>query len=350
MRRELVLPLIIACALFMENMDSTVIATSLPVIAEDLGVNPISLKLALTSYMVSLAVFIPISGWMADRFGSKTVFRLAIGVFMFGSLMCGFSSTLGGFVAARFLQGMGGAMMVPVGRLVLLKSVPKSQLVQALSYLTIPALMGPVIGPPLGGAISTYFHWRWIFFINIPIGLIGIYLATRHVPQIIEEKMAPLDGVGFVLSGVGLSALTLGLASTGEHMLSRETAIACIVGGALSLALYVRHAFNSAHPLLDFRFLRLATYRTGVIGGGLFRVGVGAMPFLLPLLLQLGFGYSALQSGLFTCTSAMAAMFMKTLAVSILRRFGFRRVLIWNAIVAATSIGCYGLFTQTTPY
>ena len=350
MRRELVLPLIIACALFMENMDSTVIATSLPVIAEDLGVNPISLKLALTSYMVSLAVFIPISGWMADRFGSKTVFRLAIGVFMFGSLMCGFSSTLGGFVAARFLQGMGGAMMVPVGRLVLLKSVPKSQLVQALSYLTIPALMGPVIGPPLGGAISTYFHWRWIFFINIPIGLLGIYLATRHVPQIIEEKMAPLDGVGFVLSGVGLSALTLGLASTGEHMLSRETAIACIVGGALSLALYVRHAFNSAHPLLDFRFLRLATYRTGVIGGGLFRVGVGAMPFLLPLLLQLGFGYSALQSGLFTCTSAMAAMFMKTLAVSILRRFGFRRVLTANALVAAASVGCYGLFTQTTPY
>ena len=350
MRRELVLPLIIACALFMENMDSTVIATSLPVIAKDLGVNPISLKLALTAYMVSLAVFIPISGWMADRFGSKTVFRLAIGVFMLGSLMCGFSSTLGGFVAARFLQGMGGAMMVPVGRLVLLKSVPKSQLVQALSYLTIPALMGPVIGPPLGGAISTYFHWRWIFFINIPIGLLGIYLATRHVPQIIEEKVAPLDGVGFVLSGVGLSALTLGLASTGEHMLPRETAVACIVGGALSLALYVRHAFTSAHPLLDFRFLRLATYRTGVIGGGLFRIGVGAMPFLLPLLLQLGFGYSALQSGLLTCTSAMAAMFMKTMAVAILRRFGFRRVLIWNVIVAAASIGCYGLFTQTTPY
>ena len=350
MRREVLLPLIIACALFMENMDSTVIATSLPVIAADLQVNPISLKLALTAYLVSLAVFIPVSGWMADRFGSRTIFRLAIGVFMFGSLMCGFSSTLGGFVAARFLQGMGGAMMVPVGRLVLLKSVPKNQLVQALSYLTIPALLGPVIGPPLGGAISTYFDWRWIFFINIPIGILGIYLATRHVPQIIEEKTASLDGLGFVLSGFGLSALTLGLATAGEHLLSKELSLACVVAGTLALACYVRHAFASEHPLLDFRFLRIATYRTGVIGGGVFRIGVGAMPFLLPLMLQLGFGYSALQSGLLTCTSALAAMFMKTLAVAILRRFGFRSVLTWNALIAAATVGSYGLFTQTTPY
>ena len=350
MRREVLLPLIIACALFMENMDSTVIATSLPVIAADLQVNPISLKLALTAYLVSLAVFIPVSGWMADRFGSRTIFRLAIGVFMFGSLMCGFSSTLGGFVAARFLQGMGGAMMVPVGRLVLLKSVPKNQLVQALSYLTIPALLGPVIGPPLGGAISTYFDWRWIFFINIPIGILGIYLATRHVPQIIEEKTASLDGLGFVLSGFGLSALTLGLATAGEHLLSKELSLACVVAGTLALAFYVRHAFASEHPLLDFRFLRIATYRTGVIGGGVFRIGVGAMPFLLPLMLQLGFGYSALQSGLLTCTSALAAMFMKTLAVAILRRFGFRSVLTWNALIAAATVGSYGLFTQTTPY
>jgi EmrB/QacA subfamily drug resistance transporter len=350
MRREVLLPLIIACALFMENMDSTVIATSLPVIAADLAVNPISLKLALTAYLVSLAVFIPISGWMADRFGSKTVFRLAIGVFMLGSLACAFSSTLGGFVAARFLQGMGGAMMVPVGRLVLLKSVEKNQLVQAMSYLTIPALLGPVIGPPLGGTISTYFHWRWIFLINIPIGVLGIYLATRHVPQIREHDLAPLDGAGFVMSGFGLSALTLGLATAGEHLLSKQMSVACVIAGAASLALYVRHAFKSPHPLLDFRILRVATYRAGVVGGGLFRVGVGAMPFLLPLMLQLGFGFSAVQSGFLTCTSALAAMFMKTQAVAILRRFGFRTVLTWNAVVAAGTIGCYGLFTQTTPY
>jgi EmrB/QacA subfamily drug resistance transporter len=350
MRREVLLPLIIACALFMENMDSTVIATSLPVIAADLHVNPISLKLALTAYLVSLAVFIPISGWMADRFGSKTVFRLAIGVFMLGSLACAFSSTLGGFVIARFMQGMGGAMMVPVGRLVLLKSVEKNQLVQAMSYLTIPALLGPVIGPPLGGAISTYFHWRWIFLINIPIGVLGIYLATRHVPQIREHDLAPLDLRGFVMSGFGLSAMTLGLATAGEHLLTREMSTACIAAGALSLALYVRHALVSPHPLLDFRFLRVATYRTGVIGGGLFRIGVGAMPFLLPLMLQLGFGFSAVQSGLLTCTSALAAMFMKTQAVAILRRFGFRTVLTWNAVIAAGTIGSYGLFTAATPY
>ena len=350
MRRTLLLPLIIACALFMENMDSTVIATSLPVIAEDLGVNPISLKLALTAYLVSLAVFIPVSGWMADRFGSLTVFRLAICVFMLGSLTCGFSSSLGGFVAARFLQGMGGAMMVPVGRLILLKSVPKNELVQAMSYLTIPALLGPVFGPPLGGFISTYFHWRWIFFINIPIGILGIYLATRHVPQITEPDLAPLDFVGFVLSGFGLSALTLGLATAGQYLLSREMSTLCVIAGGFSLALYVRHAFKSEHPLLDFRFLRVATYRTSVIGGAVFRIGVGAMPFLLPLLMQLGFGYSALQSGLITCTSALAAMFMKTMAVAILRRYGFRNVLIWNAVIAAGSIVSYGLFTHTTPY
>jgi len=349
-RREVLLPLIIACALFMENMDSTVIATSLPVIAADLNVNPISLKLALTAYLVSLAVFIPISGWMADRFGSKTVFRLAIGVFMLGSLACAFSSTLGGFVAARFMQGMGGAMMVPVGRLVLLKSVQKNQLVQAMSYLTIPALLGPVIGPPLGGAISTYFHWRWIFLINIPIGVLGIYLATRHVPQIREHDLAPLDLGGFILSGCGLSAMTLGLATAGEHLLTREMSTACVMVGALALAFYVRHALVSSHPLLDFRFLRVATYRTGVVGGGLFRIGVGAMPFLLPLMLQLGFGFSAVQSGLLTCTSALAAMFMKTQAVAILRRFGFRTVLTWNALIAAATIGCYGLFTPATPY
>ena len=350
MRTTLLLPLIVACALFMENMDSTVIATSLPVIARDLGENPLSLKLALTAYLVSLAVFIPVSGWMADRFGSRTVFRAAIAVFMAGSLTCGFSDSLGGFVAARFLQGMGGAMMVPVGRLVLLKSVPKSELVQALSYLTIPALLGPVIGPPLGGFISTYFSWRWIFFINIPIGVLGIYLASRFIPNLTEDEIAPLDVRGFVLSGVGLSLLTLGLATAGEHLVSRATSLACTITGAAALGLYVLHARRCAHPVLDFRFLRIATYRTGVLGGALFRVGVGAMPFLLPLLLQLGFGYSALQSGLLTCSSALAAMFMKTLAVAILRRFGFRAVLTWNALIAAASIAVYGLFTATTPY
>ena len=217
---HITLPLIIACALFMENLDGTIIATSLPVIAHDLAENPIALKLALTSYLVSLAVFIPISGWMADRHGSRTVFRMAIAVFVIGSIACGLSSSLSGFVASRFVQGMGGAMMVPVGRIVLLKSVEKRDLVKVLSYLTIPALIGPIIGPPLGGFISTYFDWRWIFFINVPIGLLGWTLAGRYVPEIVEDERTPLDWLGFVLSGFGLSAVTLGAATFGGHLLS----------------------------------------------------------------------------------------------------------------------------------
>jgi EmrB/QacA subfamily drug resistance transporter len=350
---NLTLPLIIACALFMENLDGTIIATSLPVIATDLAENPIALKLALTSYLVSLAVFIPISGWMSDRYGSRTVFRAAIAVFVFGSLACGFSSSLGGFVFARFVQGMGGAMMVPVGRLVLLKSVEKRELVQVLSFLTMPALFGPILGPPLGGFIATYWHWRGIFFINVPIGVIGWTLAGRYVPEIVEDLRTPLDWVGFLLSGIGLSALTLGAATLGQHLLPPIGSGLCIAGGIACISGYVFHARRfqreGKRPVLDFSFLRVKTYFAGVVGGSLFRVGVGASPFLLPLMLQLGFGYTALQSGLLTCSSAAAAMFMKTLATMILKRFGFRTVLSVNALVASATIIAYGAFSATTP-
>src|SRR5919112_545646 len=219
MTRNRLVPLIVATALFMENTDSTVIATSLPVIAADIRVDPIALKLALTSYLVSLAIFIPVSGWMADRFGARTVFRAALGVFMAGSLACAAADSLLAFVLARFLQGMGGSMMVPVGRLVILRSVPKNEIVQAMALLTIPALIGPVIGPPLGGFITTYFDWRWIFFINIPIGLLGIALAIRYIPNIREPDAPPLDLPGFLLSGGGLALLMLGFATGGGHPL-----------------------------------------------------------------------------------------------------------------------------------
>ena len=350
MQRTVLIPLIVACALFMENMDSTVIATSLPAIAVDIGESPLALKLALTSYLVGLAVFIPISGWVADRFGSRTVFASAIVVFVAGSLLCAVSGTLAAFVAARFVQGAGGAMMVPVGRLVLLRAVPKSELVAALNYLTIPALLGPVTGPALGGAITLYFHWRWIFFINVPIGVLGLYLVLRHIPDVKEAELPALDLSGFILSGVGLSALMLGLSALGGHLMPGAVTAACIIAGALTLVGYAWHARRTPHPVIDLSLLRLPTFHNGVIAGSLFRVGVGATPFLLPLLLQLGFGMDPLQSGLLTCATAIGAMFMKTLTAIILRRFGFRRVLTANALVASAAVGTFAFFTAQTPH
>lgn len=348
--RTFIIPLIVACALFMEQMDSTVISTSLPALALDMAVDPISLKLALTSYLVSLAVFIPISGWMADRFGSLTIFRTAICVFMLGSILCGVSSTLPQFVAARFFQGIGGAMMVPVGRLVILRSVEKSNLVKALSYLTIPALFGPILGPPLGGFITTYFHWRWIFFINIPISILGLYLATRFIPNMKADRVSPLDWIGFILSAAGCSLLMMGLATSGRHLISGEISLACVVLGVVFLMAYVWHARRSPAPLIDLKLLKIPTLQAGVCGGSLYRIGIGAIPFLLPLMLQLGFGYSPFHSGLLTCSAAAGAMFMKTIAAKVLKRYGFRRVLIVNGACGVLGLLAIGTFTPQTPY
>lgn len=349
MKRSVLTPLIVACALFMENTDSTVIATSLPAIAADIGVSPISLKLALTSYMVSLAVFIPISGWMADRFGARTVFRLAMIVFMAGSLACALANSLEGFVAARFLQGMGGAMMVPVGRLVLLRTVPKSELVSALAWLTIPALVGPVVGPPLGGFITTWFDWRWIFLINIPIGVLGVILASIFIENVREEDVAPLDIPGFLLAGSGLAILMMAFSSGGGHLLSPTMAIAMGGVGAALLGLYLAHARRVPTPVLKLSLLKINTFRVSVLSGSLFRVGAGAIPFLLPLMLQLGFGMTAAHSGMITFVSAVGALFTKTMATRILRRFGFRSVLGLNLILASVFVASYGLFSVTTP-
>jgi len=343
-------PLIIATALFMENMDATVIATSLPAIARDLLVDPVALKLALTSYLVSLAVFIPVSGWMADRFGARRIFRSAIAVFVLGSVLCGFSGSLAGFVLARFIQGMGGAMMVPVGRLVILRTTRKEELVKALSYLTIPALLGPVIGPPLGGFITTYFHWRWIFFINIPIGILGMVLAGRYIENLKEEHLPPLDKTGFALTGIGLSMLMLGLATEGKHMLSLELSLAVSLFGAVLLLAYLWHYRRVADPLLDLSLLRLPTFHASVMGGFLIRMGVGATPFLLPLMLQLGFGYTPFESGMLTCSTAIGAIFMKTIVAKVLERFGFKKVLSWNGLLVGLSMAVYGLFRVDTPH
>ncbi len=350
LQRTILIPLIVASALFMENMDSTVIATSLPAIAADIGQSPLALKLALTSYLVSLAVFIPVSGWVADRYGSRTVFASAIVVFVAGSVACALCSTLHAFVVARFVQGMGGALMVPVGRLVLMRSVPKHEYVAALNYLTIPALMGPVIGPALGGAITLYFHWRWIFAINVPISALGLWLVLRHIPNVRIDAHPALDVRGFVLSGAGLAVLMLGLSSLGGHLMSGAATLACVVAGTLALLAYGWHARHVAHPVIDLRLFRLPSFFHGTLVGSLFRIGLGATPFLLPLLLQVGFGLNPLQSGLLTCMTAVGAMFMKTLTIRILRRYGFRAVLVVNGTLAALSGGVACLFTAATPH
>jgi EmrB/QacA subfamily drug resistance transporter len=341
--------LIVACALFIENMDSTVLSTSLPAIAADLGSDPIALKLALTAYLLSMAVFIPVSGWVADRFGARSTFMTAIVVFLLGSISCAASSSLEAMVASRFLQGMGGAMMVPVGRLVLLRTVPKSELVQALSWLTIPALVGPVVGPPLGGFITTYLHWRWIFLINSPIGLLGIALAYRFIPDL-REQAPRLDWLGFLLAGCGLALAMFGFSTLGRSLLPVELTWTALVLGLGALAGYVFHANRHPKPLLDLKLFDLATYRAGVAGGSLFRIGIGASPFLLPLMLQLGFGMSPVQSGLLTFVSALGAIFMKTLAARVLKRFGFRRVLVLNALIASAMLCGFGLFRPDMPH
>ena len=350
MRSAVLTALIVATALFMENMDGTVIATSLPAIARDLHQDPIVLKLALTSYMLTLAVFIPASGWIADRFGARTVFCSAIIVFSLGSILCGASTSLHTLIAARVFQGLGGAMMVPVGRLVLLRSVEKSDLVNALAYLTVPALIGPVAGPPLGGFITTYFNWRWIFWINVPIGLLGIALSLRFIANLREEAVPRFDFKGFVLSGLGLMGLISGLSLIGRGMAPFPAVAATIAVSLGLLALYVRHAGQNEDAILDLKLLRIPTFFSGVVGGLLFRIGIGALPFLLPLLLQIGFGLTPFQSGSLTFATALGALMMKVAASGVLRRFGFRQTLIVNGLISGAFLAVCALFTPTTPH
>ncbi len=344
------IPLIIASALFMENMDSTVIATALPAMAADLGSDPILLKLAFTTYLLSLTVFIPVSGWCADRFGARHVFRAAIVVFTLGSIACGLAQSLGGLVAARALQGMGGAMMVPVGRIILLRSIPKSELVDALAWLTIPALLGPLMGPPVGGFITTYFDWRFVFFMNVPFGFAAFAFATFRMPEIEADHVPPLDVMGFALSGLGLAATVFGLTVMGRDLLPGFAPYALVAFGSVMLGLYLRHARRSPHPILDLRLLRIETFRAGVLGGSLFRVGVGAVPFLTPLLFQLGFGMSAFQSGLLTCAAAAGAISMKFAAARLIRRYGFRRLLLVNGVAACLTMVAMALIHVATPF
>ena len=326
------------------------IATSLPAIARALGTDPLALKLAVTSYLLALAICIPASGWTADRFGARHVFRIAIGVFVLGSIGCALSRSLEEFVLARIVQGMGGAMMTPVGRLILVRSIDKRLLVHAMSLVTIPALVGPICGPPLGGFITTYASWHWIFIINVPIGLAGLAMATRYIPDVRAERPAPFDYIGFILSALGIGGLAFGLSVMGLEFLPIGAVAALLGVGAASAAAYIVYARHKAAPILDLGLLNLPTFRASIFGGFMFRLGIGALPFLLPLLLQIGFDLTPFQSGLITFTGALGSMFMKAAVAGVLRRLGYRPVLVYNSLLSAAFLAACASFVPGMPF
>ena len=344
-----IIPFTLAVALFMEQMDSTVIATALPTIANDIGTSPIALKLALTAYLVSVAIFIPLSGWMADRFGARRIFIIAICVFMVGSTACAGAWSLESFVAARFLQGMGGSMMTPIARLILVRGTEKTALIDAMAWLTIPALIGPVIGPPLGGFITTYVSWHWIFLINIPIGLAGIAATVRFLPDLAAESPGTLDFVGFAFAAVAASGIIFGLSVISLPALPPLVGICAIIAGFASGIVYVFHARRTLAPILKLSILKQKVYRSTVVAGSLFRIGNGALPFLLPLMLQLSFGLDAFKSGLITFVSAAGAIAMKFGVQRIFSRFGFRSSLLAAGLTTSLLVLAAAAIDHETP-
>src|ERR1700685_1304808 len=305
------LPWLVAVAFFMESLDTTILNTAVPTIAEALKVAPLSMKAVLSSSTLSLAVFIPISGWMADRFGTRRVFASAIGLFTLGSFLCGISTNIHVLVACRVLQGCGGAMMVPVGRLTMVRTFAKSELIRAMSFVAIPGLVGPMLGPIAGGLIVGYFHWRVIFFVNLPIGLTGLYMVYRHLPDYREKHTNPLDLVGLILFGSGVALLSYVLEVFGEHTLSAGEILGLLAISFVLLTGYGLHASRTAHPMLDLILFKIRTFRASVVGSFVTRLGIGGIPFLFPLLYQVGLGFTPIQSGLMMMPQAIAAMTLK---------------------------------------
>jgi EmrB/QacA subfamily drug resistance transporter len=359
------LPWVVAVAFFMESLDTTILNTGVPTIAAALHVAPLSMKSVLASYTLSLAVFIPISGWMADRFGTRRVFASAIGLFTLGSILCGVATNIHVLVACRILQGCGGAMMVPVGRLTLVRTFEKWELIRAMSFVAIPGLIGPMLGPIAGGLIVGYFHWRMIFFVNVPVGLIGLVLVYMHLPDYRTEKTTPLDTVGLVLFGAGVALLSYVLEVFGEHTLGTRTVIGLLVLSLALLAGYALHASRTKFPLLNTALFKIRTFRASVSGSFFTRLGIGGVPFLLPLLYQVGMGFTPIQSGLLIMPQALAALALKMTMPKIIAKIGYRALLISNTLIlglllmlfATVGIGtpwwvialqacCYGFFTS----
>ncbi len=343
------LPWLVAVAFFMEALDATILNTAVPAIARALQVAPLSMKAVLSSYTLAVAVFVPLSGWMADRFGTRRVFSAAIAVFTTGSVLCGLSSSIHALVACRVLQGMGGAMLVPVGRLTIVRSFPKAELVRAMSFVVIPALVGPMLGPVAGGLIVHYLPWRTIFFVNLPIGLLGLYLVYRHLPDFRDPRGRPLDWLGLVLFSSGLALLSYVLEVFGEHTLSGREILGLLIISLALLTSYGRYALTTLHPLLQFSLARVRTFRIAVGGGFVTRLAAGGMPFLLPLLYQVGLGYTPVQAALLIVPQPLAAMSLKMTVPSILKRFGYRHVLLWNTMCMGLLIGLFSIIGPGTP-
>ena len=343
------LPWLVAVAFFMEALDTTILNTAVPVVAHALDVAPLSMKAVLASYTLSLAVFIPVSGWMADRFGTRRVFASAIGVFTIGSLLCGVSRDIHLLVACRILQGMGGAMMLPVGRITMVRSFARSELIRAMSFVAIPGLIGPMLGPLAGGFIIEYFHWSVIFFVNIPIGLTGLYLVYRYLPDYREERTHRLDVIGLVLFGAGVALLSYVLEVFGEHTLSAREVAALLAISIALLAAYGLHSIRTAYPLLRLALFRIRTFRSAVAGSFFTRLGIGGIPFLFPLLYQVGLGFSPIQSGMLMMPQAFAAMSLKLTMPGILARFGYRAVLVSNTVALGLMIMLFAGLDASTP-
>jgi EmrB/QacA subfamily drug resistance transporter len=344
-----VIAAIVASALFMQNLDSTVVATALPSMARDLGEDPLVMGVAITSYLVALTVFIPLSGWMADRFGAKQVFMAAIATFTTASIFCGLSQGLAEMVAARVLQGLGGAMMVPVGRLLLLRRVKKSELLTATTWLSMPALLGPVMGPPVGGFLTDLVSWRAVFWINVPVGMLGLLLVWRIIPALPRIVPPPPDVPGLVLVGGALACLMFAFETLGRGLVPGWVAVGMLVLGVVLAVLAVRHCLHARNPALDFSLFAIPAFNVTVVAGTVFRIGTGMVPFLVPLSLQLGFGASAAQSGMVSFGTALGAFVMKPMAQTALRLIGFRNVLVWNAMLAGMLVMLCAAFRPGWP-
>jgi EmrB/QacA subfamily drug resistance transporter len=343
------LPWVVAVGFFMESLDTTILNTAVPAIAHALKVPPLNMKAVLASYTLSLAIFIPVSGWMANRFGTRQVFAAAIATFTLGSFLCGLSSDIHFLVACRILQGAGGAMMLPVGRITMVRTFAKSELIRAMSFVVIPGLVGPMLGPLVGGAIIKYFHWSVIFFVNIPIGLFGLYMVLRHLPNYRETQRTPLDLVGLILFGAGIALLSSVLEVFGETTLSGIEMLGLLGIAAVLLLGYYLHSKRTRAPLLRLMLLRVRSFRVSVLGNLFTRLGIGGIPFLLPLLYQVGLGFTPIQSGLLIMPQALAAMSLKMTMPHILQRFGYRSVLVVNTLLLGVMLVLFGTIGATTP-